>query len=108
LAEAGCEVFSLAAGTPEGRLQELVEELAGRQMTNVLVEGGPTLLGSMFDAGLIDEVHAFIAPKLFGGVFAKGPIAGAGRALVDEAAALRNVRIRQIGDDVYLSGRVRR
>lgn len=108
LAEAGCEVFSLAASTPDGRLLELVEELAGRQMTNVLVEGGPTLLGSMFDAGLIDEVHAFIAPKLFGGVFAKGPIAGAGRALVDEAAALRNVDIRHIGSDVYITGRVRR
>ncbi len=105
LAQAGCEVFSLAASTPELRLQELIEELAGRQMTNILVEGGPTLLGSMFDAGLIDEVHAFIAPKLIGGVFAKGPMAGAGRALIDEAAALRCVEIRQIGDDVYVTGR---
>lgn len=108
LATAGCEVFALAAGTPEERLQELVEELAGRQLTNILVEGGPTLLGSMFDADLIDEVHAFIAPKLVGGVFAKSPLAGAGRSLMDEAARLRNVAVQQVGDDVYLSGRVQR
>jgi diaminohydroxyphosphoribosylaminopyrimidine deaminase/5-amino-6-(5-phosphoribosylamino)uracil reductase len=108
LAEAGCEVFALAASSPEDRLQELVEELAGRQMTNILVEGGPTLLGSMFDAELIDEVHAFIAPKIVGGAFAKPPIAGAGRALVDEAAKLRNLVCRPVGDDVYISGRVQK
>ncbi|MEX2188577.1 MAG: bifunctional diaminohydroxyphosphoribosylaminopyrimidine deaminase/5-amino-6-(5-phosphoribosylamino)uracil reductase RibD [Pirellulales bacterium] len=108
LAQAGCEVFSLAASTPELRLQEFVEELAGRQVTNVLVEGGPTLLGSMFDAGLIDEVHAFIAPKLIGGTFAKGPIAGVGRALIDEAAQMESVDLRRVGDDVYITGRVRR
>lgn len=108
LAQAGCEVFALAAVSPEERLQEFVEELAGRQMTNVLVEGGPTLLGSLFDAGLIDEVHAFIAPKLIGGIFAKPPIAGVGRALVDEAAALRDVEIRQVGEDIYVHGRTMR
>jgi diaminohydroxyphosphoribosylaminopyrimidine deaminase / 5-amino-6-(5-phosphoribosylamino)uracil reductase len=108
LAQAGCEVFALAASTPEERLQEFVEELAGRQLTNILVEGGPTLLGSMFDAGLIDEVHAFIAPKLIGGTFAKGPVAGVGRALIDEAAKLRNLETRQIGDDIYITGRIQR
>jgi diaminohydroxyphosphoribosylaminopyrimidine deaminase/5-amino-6-(5-phosphoribosylamino)uracil reductase len=108
LAQAGCEVFALAASTPEERLQEFVEELAGRQMTNILVEGGSTLLGSMFDAGLIDEVHTFIAPKLVGGIFAKPPITGTGRALIDEATKLRNIETRPIGDDIYIQGRIQR
>ena len=49
------------------RLAWLLDELGRRQMTNVLVEGGGQLLGSLLDAGQIDEVHAFIAPKLIGG-----------------------------------------
>ena len=53
-----------AAGHPDLRL--LAAELGQRKMTNVLLEGGGTLLGSFFDACLVDEVHAFIAPKIVG------------------------------------------
>jgi diaminohydroxyphosphoribosylaminopyrimidine deaminase/5-amino-6-(5-phosphoribosylamino)uracil reductase len=45
-------------------LLELVQEFGRRQMTNVLVEGGAHILESFHDAGLIDEVWAFLAPKL--------------------------------------------
>lgn len=33
---------------------------------NVLVEGGPTLLGSFLKEGLVDEVFLTIAPKIYG------------------------------------------
>ena len=32
-----------------------------------LVEGGGRVLGSFFDEGLIDKVHAVIAPMIIGG-----------------------------------------
>ncbi len=47
-------------------------------MTNVLVEGGSRLLGTLFDIGAVDEVHVFIAPKIAGGAAAPGPIGGPG------------------------------
>ena len=68
----------LRRADPEARLEMLFDELGRRQMTNVLVEGGGRLLGSLFDARLIDEVHVFIAPKLAGGGESPGPIAGRG------------------------------
>jgi diaminohydroxyphosphoribosylaminopyrimidine deaminase/5-amino-6-(5-phosphoribosylamino)uracil reductase len=107
LAAAGCEVFAMESRTPEDRLQELILELGGRQFANLLVEGGPTLLGSLFEQDMIDEVHAFIAPKMVGGIYAPGAIAGAGRAVMSEAASLRDVRVEPIGDEVYVRGRVR-
>jgi diaminohydroxyphosphoribosylaminopyrimidine deaminase/5-amino-6-(5-phosphoribosylamino)uracil reductase len=89
-------------------LIQLLDELGRRRMTNVLVEGGSSLLGSTFDAGQIDEVHVFIAPKLFGGQKARSPIRGAGVEQVTDALQLENLQVQRLGDDVYFSGRVKR
>jgi diaminohydroxyphosphoribosylaminopyrimidine deaminase/5-amino-6-(5-phosphoribosylamino)uracil reductase len=75
-------------------------------MTNVLVEGGGQVIGSFFDARHVDEVHVFIAPRLFGGLAAPGPIAGLGAAQVAESLRLEGVEIQATGGDVYLHGRV--
>ena len=75
-------------------------------MTNVLVEGGGRLLGSLFDARLIDEVHVFIAPKLAGGGEAPGPIAGRGIETIAAALALEDIAVRELAGDIYLYGRI--
>ena len=67
LAAAGCEVIECPGESHADRLAWLLDELGRRRMTNILVEGGGQLLGSLLDLGQIDEVHAFIAPKLIGG-----------------------------------------
>jgi diaminohydroxyphosphoribosylaminopyrimidine deaminase/5-amino-6-(5-phosphoribosylamino)uracil reductase len=105
LTAAGCEVLPFAAATSYERMLLLLDELGRRQMTNILVEGGPTLLGALFDARQIDEVHAFLAPKLFGGQRAPSPIAGQGLDQPAAALQLRNITIQQVGPDLYLHGR---
>jgi diaminohydroxyphosphoribosylaminopyrimidine deaminase/5-amino-6-(5-phosphoribosylamino)uracil reductase len=107
LAAAGCEVLPFAPPSKYERLIQLLDELGRRRMTNVLVEGGASLLGSMFDARQIDEVHVFIAPKLFGGQKARSPLRGAGVEQVAEALTLDNLRVQQLGEDFYLSGRTK-
>lgn len=79
-------------------------ELARRRMTNVLVEGGAGVLGSFLDARLIDEVHAFIAPKLIGGQMAPAPIGGRGIESISDAIRLNDVSFAQLGSDVYVHG----
>ncbi len=64
-------------------------------MTNVLVEGGSRLLGSLFDARAIDEVHVFLAPKLCGGGSAASPIAGNGIERIAEALRVEDLELRQ-------------
>jgi diaminohydroxyphosphoribosylaminopyrimidine deaminase/5-amino-6-(5-phosphoribosylamino)uracil reductase len=103
---AGCEVLPFAPPSRFERLIQLLDELGRRRLTNVLVEGGANLLGSLFDARQIDEVHAFIAPKLFGGQKARSPIRGAGIEQVAEALQLANGHVQVLGSDVYISGRV--
>ena len=62
---------------------------------------------SALRAGIVNEVHAFIAPKLFGGNDARTPVAGTGIALPDEAVLLEFRRAEQIGEDLLIEYRVR-
>ena len=64
LQDKGCEIWRSPTAQSSHMLLELVQEFGRRQMTNVLVEGGKHVLESFYDAGLIDEVWAFLAPKL--------------------------------------------
>jgi len=108
LERAGCEVFASQAESYGHRLVELLEEFGRRRMTNVLVEGGGRLLGTLLDTGQIDEVHVFVAPKLFGGEHARSPIEGEGIAAISDALVLDGPQWQELGADLYLSGRVRR
>jgi diaminohydroxyphosphoribosylaminopyrimidine deaminase/5-amino-6-(5-phosphoribosylamino)uracil reductase len=90
------------------RLGNLWREFGRRRFTNVLVEGGAQLLGSLRDAQLIDEVHAFIAPKIVGGQRAPSPIAGVGVNRIAEGLVLAEPQCQVLGGDLYLSGRIQR
>jgi diaminohydroxyphosphoribosylaminopyrimidine deaminase/5-amino-6-(5-phosphoribosylamino)uracil reductase len=106
LRKAGCEVFVCLGEAHAARLDALFLELGRRRLTNVLVEGGGRLLGSLLDSCQIDEVHVFIAAKLFGGAAPRMSIAGHGIADIFAVLRLESPEVRQLGDDAYVSGRV--
>lgn len=66
----GAESLSKSLGTniihPTGGIFGLSQYLYGNGFKNVLMEGGPTLLGSFLKENLIDEIFLTIAPKIFG------------------------------------------
>lgn len=103
----GVEVLPLE-GNHADRLAALLVELGRRKMTNVLIEGGARGLGAALDARLIDEVHAFIAPKLTGGADAPSPIGGHGIHDMTAALNLTGVEVQVIAGDVYVRGRVQK
>lgn len=106
LREAGCELLSCAQSDRSERLAALLDELGRRRMTNLIVEGGSQVLGDFFDSEFVDEVFAFIAPKIIGGADAQTPVAGRGRELMSQALFLRNARTETLDGDVFIRGRV--
>lgn len=101
----GVEVLvmpSSAAGHPDPGMW--LQEFGRRKWTHLLVEGGGELLGDLFDRDLIDEVHAFIAPKLVGGRSAVPAIGGLGRESIP-VQGLFDCKIRTFGEDIYIHGR---
>jgi diaminohydroxyphosphoribosylaminopyrimidine deaminase/5-amino-6-(5-phosphoribosylamino)uracil reductase len=100
----GCEVFVLSAVGEQVDVTALLAEMGRRRWTNVLIEGGGVLLGSFLDAGAVDEVHVFIAPRLAGGAEAHVPAAGHGVAKMAEALRLGEWRVEMIEGDLYVHG----
>jgi diaminohydroxyphosphoribosylaminopyrimidine deaminase/5-amino-6-(5-phosphoribosylamino)uracil reductase len=82
-------------------VRHLLDDLFDREVRGVLVEGGATVHGSFVDAGLVDRVAIFVAPKLLGGRDASGVVAGLGRALAG-ALALGPLAVRPLGDDLLI------
>ena len=101
---AGADVARLPEKDGYVDLEALLEELGRRDVVNLLVEGGGTLMGSLFDQGLVDKAWAFIAPIIIGGRDALSPVEGRGVDLVSRAMSLRCPRVKQVGDDVLVTG----
>jgi len=89
-------------------LEVLMKELGKSSIDGILLEGGGTLNFSMLEAGLVDEVFAFIAPKMVGGENAKTPVAGKGVDLMKDAIELEDIRTMAIGEDFMIRGKVKK
>ncbi len=108
LEAAGCEIWRSAGVDRRERLVGLLAELGRRRLTNLLVEGGPEVLGSFFDAGLVDEVWAFVAPRIIGGAAAVAPVGGVGVTALAAAAGIAVEEVSHPGGDLLVRGLVHR
>ena len=82
-----------------GPLEEELGRLAEEGVQSLLLEGGPTLATAFIDAGLIDKLLVFVAPKL----------AGSGPTLLrelDKQVELRRFVTRRVGQDILLTAYV--
>ena len=106
LESAGCRVWDLPG--PDGRvdLPALLDRLGSEEVDSLVVEGGAAMAGAFLDAGLVQKVQAYIAPKLFGGAGAPSPVGGEGVSLPAEALALEGLAVTRLGRDILLEGEV--
>jgi diaminohydroxyphosphoribosylaminopyrimidine deaminase / 5-amino-6-(5-phosphoribosylamino)uracil reductase len=88
-------------------LAAVLAELYAAEARSLLVEGGGVTAAAFLAAGLVDRVTAYVAPKIFGGVDARVPVAGEGVGAILDAITLTDMEIVRIGGDVRLSARRR-
>ena len=103
LIRAGCRVLPLPGARGRVDAETLLRALGAERITNLMVEGGAGVLADFFEHRLVDEVRIFIAPKLFGGAAAPGPIAGKGIPSPADAMKLRDAVWTPVGDDMLLT-----
>jgi len=82
---------------------EVLAALAAREVRTLLVEGGPRLATAFLDAGVVDELHAYVAPVLLGA--GRGAVGDIGVTTLADAFRWRTHDVRRLGDDVLLTAR---
>ena len=58
------------------------------------------------NSGIVQQVQAYIAPKLFGGQEAKTPVEGAGVPVPSAAFRLKNSSLTHLGEDILIESEV--
>ena len=104
--EAGCQVWVLPAKNEVVDLHALLQRLGQEKIDSVLVEGGGQLNWSLLQAGLVQRVYTYIAPKIFGGSTAKSPVGGIGVDTPQQAFQMKVISTQQLGDDFLLEQEV--
>lgn len=105
LKSAGVRILFCAEQEGRVDIADLLRLLGEEKIDSVLLEGGGELNYSFVEKGVVDEVYAFIAPKIIGGQQAKTPVEGRGFSSISEVREWRRMEVEKVGDDVLLRAR---
>ncbi len=97
-------ILEVKEKTGQVNLKDMFKKLFRSGIRNILVEGGGTLNGSLFDEGLVDKVVFFISPKIIGGKDAISSVMGKGIARVESSVKIKDLRLRRSGEDIIVEG----
>lgn len=76
------------------------------KITRLLCEGGGELNDALFRAGLVNELHLTICPKIFGGRLAPTIAEGAGVLKLSDAVQFKLKSTKRVGDELFVVYRV--
>ena len=102
----GIELIQCKSKDGHVDINDLMTKLGSHGIDSLLLEGGGTLNSAFLEAGCVDEVWAFIAPKIIGGEGAKTPVAGKGIEKMSDAIQLQNIDIQNINGDILIKGKI--
>lgn len=89
---------------PVSSLHDVIERCGQEHIDSLFTECGGTLMEALFREGLVNEVLAFVGPKIVGGREALTPVEGEGIAQMVNAITLSQLQVEQIGPDLLISG----
>ncbi len=98
----GAKVVALGDENGKVSMERLMEYLGSRQIDSVLVEGGGQIHEACRNAGIVNHICCYIAPKILGGRDAKTPVEGAGADTMEDAMMLSEPKITRLGMDILL------
>ena len=102
----GLRLLTVPANRQGFQLEVLFRKLADLGISQILVEGGAALAGSCLAGGFVQEIAAYVAPRVLGGEQARGAVGGTGLGLL-ETRWLEEPTVRRLGGDILIQGRVR-
>lgn len=104
--QTGAQVLGVPGKGGRLDLKKLVRLLAKKEMARILLEGGSEVNAAALEAGIVDKVALFYAPKIVGGKKALGMVGGAGQKRVKDAVNIDSMNIKRVGSDFLVEGYV--
>ena len=86
----------------QGDITTLLDDLGGRGVLQLMVEGGAHVAGQVHRAGLVDEYVLYLAPAFMGGDRGQRVFAGEGAPTMAELTRGRFVSVDRLGDDLRI------
>jgi diaminohydroxyphosphoribosylaminopyrimidine deaminase / 5-amino-6-(5-phosphoribosylamino)uracil reductase len=84
----------------KSNIQFLLRQLSNRGVQRLLVEGGPTVIGSFIKENLADEIVVYIATMVLG----KKGDKNIGISPIDNNVQMHYLNMKRIGDDIKIDG----
>jgi diaminohydroxyphosphoribosylaminopyrimidine deaminase/5-amino-6-(5-phosphoribosylamino)uracil reductase len=102
LERAGVQVVRVGARRGRVDLRAVIRELGKREILNLVIEAGAELNGAALEAGIVDKMILFYAPKIMGsgGV----PMAQIAPSWFAKSPALTNLKLNRYGPDFAVEG----
>ena len=104
--EAGCEILTVPKKNNRLDLNILMQQLGKRKIDSILLEGGSELNFSALQNKIVNKIHAYISPKIFGGDKAKTPVGGIGLEEVQNCFKLNAPKATWFGEDLLIESEV--
>ena len=85
----------------QGFWRELWEKLGEKQISSVLVEGGPRLISSLLDSGRWEKISSFVSPKILG---SGEDYCHLDAKRIEDGIFLKEVEMKKCGEDIHIMG----
>ena len=86
------------------RIGAALRRLAARNVRSLILEGGPTLHGAFWNAGVVDRVQMYVSPQVLG----DSGVTWSDTPGLANVSGLSDRSVRLLGDDVLIEGYVHR
>ncbi|GEK89368.1 diaminohydroxyphosphoribosylaminopyrimidine deaminase [Alkalibacterium putridalgicola] len=103
----GVEVLTVPERDEKVDLKAARSELGKKGIDSILLEGGGTLNAAALEAGIVDKVTIYIAPKIIGGAEAISPVMGRGVETIKDAYGLSDLQVTKLNEDIFVEGYLR-
>ena len=100
----GIQIVSCPTLEGNFNLKWLFRQLALKEITSILVEGGSKTAGKILKSGLADKMWFFVAPKIIGDQNALSACHGVGIRDVSKALKLKDVNVQRVEEDFFIEG----
>jgi diaminohydroxyphosphoribosylaminopyrimidine deaminase/5-amino-6-(5-phosphoribosylamino)uracil reductase len=105
----GIRVEQLPSSNPDGRpdIHAVLRRLGQLEIASLIIEGGSTVNAAALEAGIVDKVFLYYAPRIMAAAGAVPFVCENGLHAAREEIRLKRIQVHRFGEDFAVEGYLR-